>query len=174
MDPSLQSLGAELGDIALRNAASAVTGKIRALKARKQDQETIAELEEIINGLLADKSELMRIARAYEQEFVSQRISQEDIEYISERLIPLLQMLIASSTSNKGTSTSSDEIIDLVTSLLSVEVVTVLQLLGFNFKKAIGEPLTDLVAQLITSKSPGLAGAQARQRPSSGQHRKKR
>lgn len=36
---------------------------------------------------------------------------------------------------------------------LSVEMVTVLQLMGFNFRKAIGEPLTDLVSRLILSKA---------------------
>lgn len=43
--------------------------------------------------------------------------------------------------------------IDLIQPLLSVETVTVLQLLGFNFRKAIGEPLTEFVAKLILSKA---------------------
>lgn len=175
MDPALQSLGVELGEVALRNAAGTVADKIRAVKARKQDQETIAELEEIVNGLLADKSELLRIARAYEQELVAQQISRQDIEYIFQRLIPVLQALMASSNNQSHDSASSKEVIDLVTPLLSVEVVTILQLLGFNFKKAIGEPLTELVAQFISSKSPATAGRKkGTQRPPGAQQRRKR
>jgi len=33
-------------------------------------------------------------------------------------------------------------------------MLTVLQLVGFNFKKAIGEPLTLLLQKFITSKAP--------------------
>ena len=44
--------------------------------------------------------------------------------------------------------------IDLVEPLLSAKTVTVLQLLGFNFKRAIGEPLTELVSRAILAKSP--------------------
>lgn len=40
-----------------------------------RDQETIAELEDIVNELVADKAELIRIAQAYEEEFVTQRLS---------------------------------------------------------------------------------------------------
>ena len=44
--------------------------------------------------------------------------------------------------------------IDSLTPLLSVEMLTVLQLVGFNFKKAIGEPLTLWLQKFITSKVP--------------------
>jgi hypothetical protein len=41
-----------------------------------------------------------------------------------------------------------------MTPMLSAEMLKVLQLVGFNFKKAIGEPLTLLVAKLITAQIP--------------------
>jgi hypothetical protein len=44
--------------------------------------------------------------------------------------------------------------VDLLTPLLSAETVTILQLLGFNFRRAIGEPLTELVASLISTRTP--------------------
>ena len=175
MDPLLKRLTVELGEVALRNAASAIAHKIRAVKARKQDRETIAELEEIVNGLLADKSELLRIARAYEQELVAQQISKQEIEYISQSLVPLLEELMSSSNDPSQNSASTKEMMELVTPILSVEVVTILQLLGFNFKKAIGEPLTEMVAQFISSKAPAVAGGQTpRQRPTGSQQRRKR
>jgi len=39
----------------------------------------------------------------------------------------------------------------LMTPLPSVETVTILQLLGFNFRTAIGQPLTDLAGNAIRS-----------------------
>src|SRR5437867_3584656 len=66
LDPQLQALGVQLAEVAVRNTAGGIADKIRAVKARKENQETIAELEAIVNDLVADKSELVRIANAYE------------------------------------------------------------------------------------------------------------
>ncbi len=154
MDPQLQTLAAQLADTAIRNTAGSIADRIAAAKARKKDQETIAELEEIVYGLLSDKSELVQIAQAYEQELVAQRISDSDIEYISTNFVPLLQRLMESASVNDGQDGAvAQEVIDLMQPLLSVETVTVLQLIGFNFRKAIGEPLTELVSKLILSKA---------------------
>src|SRR6266511_836805 len=68
VDPEIYSLSVQLADTAIRNTASAIGDKITAAKARKKDQETIAELEEIISNLISDKNDLVRIAQAYEQE----------------------------------------------------------------------------------------------------------
>ncbi len=154
MDPEFQALGVQLADAAVRNTASAVADKIRAVKARKRTDETIAELEEIVNGLLTDKSELVRIAKAYEEELVSQRISESDVEYLTDNLVPILTELAESATTEQqGDAASTQRMIDTLTPILSIETVTILQLIGFNFKKAVGEPLTDLVAKLISSRA---------------------
>lgn len=150
VDPQFQALGVQLTEAALRNGAGAITTRIGASKARKRDQETIAELEEIVGELLADKSELVRIAQAYEQELVAQQISAEDIEYISTNVVPLLKQVMERAGASGA---SGQEIIDLLQPVLSVETVTVLQLIGFNFRKGIGEPLTELVSRAILSKA---------------------
>ncbi len=84
----IADLGIRLGEAIVRNTAGVVYNKIQAVKAKKNDQETIHELEEIINNLIFDKDELIRIAQAYKQELVAQQISQDDIEYITTRFIP--------------------------------------------------------------------------------------
>ncbi|HYT45080.1 MAG TPA: hypothetical protein VEP90_22325, partial [Methylomirabilota bacterium] len=88
------ALTIRLGEAGIRNTAGVVYNKIQTVKAKKNDKETINELEEIINSLIADKNELVQIAQAYEQEFVAQQISQEDIEYITKSFIPVLKKLI--------------------------------------------------------------------------------
>lgn len=152
MDPQLQTLAAQLADVAIRNTAGSIVDRIKAAQARKKDAETIAELEDIINELMSDKSELVRIAQAYEEEFVAQRISPTDIAYISDNLVPQIQRLAESATANGGDGAAAAQLIELLQPLLSVETVTVLQLLGFNFRKAIGEPLTDLVGKFISTR----------------------
>lgn len=169
VDPQLQTLGAQLGEVVVRNTALAIADKIRALKARRQDHETIAELEGLVNDLVADKSELVRIANAYEAELVAQRLAKEDIEYISKNLVPLLSQLVASSTPQPDRAKAVQ---DVVQSLLSVETVTVLQLVGFNFRKAIGEPLTELVAGFIATRASGNASDKAAVVPRAGHRRR--
>ena len=154
MDPQIQNLSVQLAETAVRNTANAVGDRIRSVRARKRDKDTIAELEDIVNDLLSDKNELVRIAQSYEDELVAQRISADDIEYIASSLVPILRQLPESFAAQQSPGAASvDGMIDLLQPLLSVETVTVFQLLGFNFREAIGKPLTDLVAQLIASRA---------------------
>lgn len=149
LDPQVAELGIQLADVGVRNTVAAVSGRIKAAKAKKQDAETINALTEIVNDLLADRNDLVQIARGYEQVLDAQRISEEDITYITESILPIIKKM-----AEAGGNDETDEMIDLLQPILSVETITVLQLLGFNFKKAIGEPLTTLVSQLIGSKTP--------------------
>lgn len=153
MDPQLQTLGVQLAEAVVRNTAGTVFDRVGAAKAKKKDAETIAELEEILNSLISDKAELVRIAQAYEQELVAQRISPSDIEYITSNVVPVLTKLMESVGGGPGQDGTAQEMIDIVKPILSVETVTVLQLIGFNFRKAIGEPLTELVGHLILAQS---------------------
>ena len=119
-------------------------------KAGKRDKETIAALEDIISELLADKSELVRIAQAFDDELVAQRLSSEDVDFITQNLLPLFRQLIDAS----GQEVVDAQIMDALKSILSVETLTIMQLIGFNYREAIGRPLTALVAASITSRMP--------------------
>ena len=94
---------------------------------------------------MSDKAEIQRIAQSYEQELVSQRITEKDIKYITDNLLPIL---------NKFIPNDKKDDFEQIKSLLSVETLTIMQLLGFNYKKAIGEPLTNLLKRVIESKMP--------------------
>lgn len=153
VDPQLIGLSARVGEIAVRNTASAVLDRVQASKARRKNDETIAELEELIDSLMSDKNELIQVARAYEDEIVAQQISQDDIDFITTNLVPVLREL-AEAGGGADADQDMDQFIDLVTKLISTETVTLLQLLGFNFKQAIGEPLTGLVSALIDAQRP--------------------
>jgi hypothetical protein len=154
IDPQLHELVVQLMDTAVRNTAGSIADRIRVVKARKRDQETIAELEQIVNELLSDKNEAIRIAQAFEQQLIAQQISDQDVEYISTNFIPVFRQLIEWSEGRDEQNTpNSSEMIDLIQPLLSVETVTILQLIGFNIRQAIGEPLTKLVSNQISSRT---------------------
>ncbi|MCZ0872757.1 hypothetical protein [Peribacillus sp. AS_2] len=138
------------------NTASVVFQKVGAAKANRDKDKTIQELEQIINELINEKSELIRISNALEDELITKKISSEDIDYISKELLPILEAFLNSantdSTSKEG-QMNTLELINLLQPLLSKETFNILQALGFNFKEAIGEPLTILVKNLISGNS---------------------
>ncbi|OGL23076.1 hypothetical protein A2791_05365 [Candidatus Saccharibacteria bacterium RIFCSPHIGHO2_01_FULL_46_30] len=149
----LADLATKLTESAVRNTAGAVIDKVTAVKAKRDDKQTIRELDDIINSLLDDKGELVRIAQAYEQELVSQKISDSDIEYITNTLVPLIEQFV----NNIGDETErakSQALLSSVKSVISKEMITIMQLVGFNFKQAIGQPLTVLVRKTIESNMP--------------------
>jgi hypothetical protein len=149
VDPELQTLGIQLADVAVRNTASNIADRVSAVRARRKDQETVAELEGIVNELISDKNELVRIAQAFEQELVAQRISSSDVAYITTNLVPVLTQLIQAGVAEGDQAAQVEQTVDLLRPILSVETITVLQLIGFNFRRALGEPLTELVSRLI-------------------------
>jgi hypothetical protein len=148
--PDMTALAASLAEVAVRNTASVVFSRVAAIRSKKNDREAVSELAELVNELIADKAELVSIAQAFEQELVSQRISQEDITYITDNVIPVVEKL--SNLSDAGGETQ--EVVDAVKNLVSVETVTIMQLMGFNFRRAIGEPLTALVERMILAQVP--------------------
>jgi hypothetical protein len=157
MDPAIQNLSIQLADAATRTTASVVADRIRVVKAKRKDAEIIAELEELVSELVRDKAELVHIGQALDEQLVSQRLSGEDVAYITRNVLPVISQLLESGAAGQGDAAkkakATQDMMGVLKPILSAETVNVLQLLGFNFKRAVGEPLTDLLAQLIMSKA---------------------
>ncbi|MBS9338372.1 hypothetical protein G6R29_01815 [Fructobacillus sp. M2-14] len=147
MDEQTMQLTAKLAEITVRNTASAVIEKIKTVKAKKNDQETIAELTEIIQDLIDDKQNLVLISKGLENELVSQKLTDEDVKSISDTILPII-IKFAEASDDGGQLVEN---INLIKPLISKEMLTIMQLLGFNYKKAIGEPLTQLLNNKIKS-----------------------
>jgi hypothetical protein len=150
IDPNVSELTTQLAEIVTRNAASAVTSRISAIRTRKLDQQAMNELIELVNDLIADKNELIGVATAFEQELVAQRISDKDITYITTTLLPVVERLANFADDAEQTR----DALDAIKSLITPETLTIMQLVGFNFRRAIGEPLTTLIERLILSRVP--------------------
>jgi hypothetical protein len=158
LDPQVVQLGTQLGEVTVRNTVGAVWNRIRAVKARSDQEETIRELEQVVNHLLEDREELVSISRSYREYISAQEISEEDLSFISDTLLPRLTQ-IAEQT---GTGTAQvEELMAVLEPLLAVETIKVMQLLGFNFRRAVGESLTELVSGWINSRTPRSPSADA-------------
>lgn len=145
----------ELGKFLVQNTSQTIMDRKKLAKAKDSNEETINSLEEIINGLIAEKNQLIEIAQIYDEHLVAQKISKEDIDYITNSILPLLESILEKDETDEGIK--NKENLELLKPLLSAETFNILQLLGFNFKQAIGEPLTILVNKLIISNAPDLS-----------------
>lgn len=152
MNTELVALGTKFTSLIAKNSVPIVMDKIRLAKESKEDNTTINSLEEIISELISEKNELIQIVQVYEERIIMEKISDEDIDYITKSLIPLIEVLIQES--DEESSEKAASALALFKPLLSKETFSILQMLGFNFKQAIGEPLTNLLRELIHSKIP--------------------
>jgi hypothetical protein len=146
MDDQIIGLSVRLTEAAARNTAAGIAERLSVLRTRKEAKESVTQLEEIINDLIADKMELLQIARAFEDDLVAQRITPEQAATLVEAIVPALK-LMAGVSGEKG-----EAAIEQLSPLLTAEMIVALQLLGFNFRKALGEPLTDLLADYLHSR----------------------
>ena len=150
LTPEMITLGTELASIAGRKSVEAIFDKIRTVKKKGDKDEIISNLEEIINDLISDKNRLIQISQAYEENLITQKITQEEIDYITNSIIPLLEELLKQSSQDD--SRKIQDGINAIKPILSKEIFNIMQILGFNFKEAIGEPLTELLAAFIRTK----------------------
>ncbi len=150
LTPEMIALGTELATIAGRKSVEAIIDKIRTVKNKGDKDEIINNLEEIINELISDKNRLIQISQAYEENIITQKITQDEIDYITNSIIPLLEDVLKQSTNDD--SGKIQDGINAIKPILSKEIYNIMQIWGFNFKEAIGEPLTELLAAFIRSK----------------------
>lgn len=146
MDKELIDLGIRLGELAFVNTTSFVSTKIKSFKNEKDIQKLKNNYEEIINQLLDEKQEAIRIAQAYREEVENTNISDDKIDYLHNTVAKALKVLDSYSGDREM------EVTDIV-KLIDKDVLKTMQLLGFNYKDAIGQPLTDLCRDYINSKS---------------------
>lgn len=155
----LVSMGATLTELAVKGTASAVSKKLRAAKEIKDTERLRITYEEIINEILQEREEAVRIAQAYKSELDRIVISDEDIEHLHNTVSRIIEIVkIYQLAASVGKSQEEQAKIqaqvanyEQVKELISVDTLKTMQLLGFNYKAAIGEPLTEICANAISS-----------------------
>lgn len=156
----LVGLGSSLTELAIKGTATAITSKIRALKDEKNVEKIRNTYDEIVNELLNEREEAVRIAQSYKSELESVVISDEDIQHLHNTVSRVLEIVKKSQISTASLIgedavekvKTQVESYEQIKELISVDTLKTMQLLGFNYKAAIGEPLTLMLKNFILSK----------------------
>ena len=139
----IATLGTELTAYAVKGTVSAVSTKVRSIKNEKNIEKLRNNYDEIISELLEEREDIIRIAQAYRAELEKVEISDDDIEHLHNTVETVLDLL---------GSFLGEEQVDAfkpLKEIINVDTLKTMQLLGFNYKDAIGIPLTKICAKAI-------------------------
>lgn len=150
MDEQMTSIiattSAELAVLAAKGTVSAMSNKLKRIR-EKSDREVMAnEYEEVISELIQERNEAISIAQSYQDEVKRYQISDEDIEHLQAAVQSVLDL--AGEMSPETDLSSFNQ----VKALISVDTLKAMQLLGFDYRAGIGEPLTNACAKAIERK----------------------
>ena len=167
---SLTDIGIALAQLAIKGTASAVNKKVRAAKEEKNIERLRATYDELINEVLLEREEAVQIAQAYKSEIDRIAISDEDIKHLHNTVTKVLgmfnsmQMAVAIEQGEDAVKSAKDTAKSLsqIKDLISVDTLKTMQLLGFNYKAAIGEPLTQICAKAISEWGNGKTSTKKR------------
>lgn len=143
IEAGLVKLGLKLTETVSRNSISWVTNRVEMAKNTKEVETQRIIYEEIINNLISDKSDLEFIARSYKDAYERVTISDDDIEHLQNTIRHVIDILYL----------EESEKIETFVKLINKDTLKTMQLLGFNYKEAIGQPLTELCANKISKFS---------------------
>lgn len=141
----LVETGISLTTLAVKGTVTAVAKKIETIKTEKDLESVRNKYDEIINEILNEREEAVRIAQLYKAEVDRIEISDKDIEHLNNTISRVLS-IIQEITPGLDMNTLSQ-----LQGLINADTLKAMQLLGFNFKAAIGEPLTKLCANALSS-----------------------
>lgn len=149
--------GIRLAELAVKGTVSAVNKKIRAIKDERNTEKIRATYDELINEVLQEREEAVRIAQMYKSELDRIQISDDDIEHLHntvERVLDIVKLFQIAAATEKGPEevekvSKQVESYQQISELISVDTLKTMQMLGFNYKAAIGEPLTKKCAEAI-------------------------
>lgn len=154
----LVEMGISLTELAIKGTATAITNRIRAVKDEKNAEKLRGTYDEIVNELLSERDEAIRIAQAYKSELERIVISDDDIEHLHNtvsRILEIVKTFQLAAAATKGPEeiekvNTQVKSYEQIKELISVDTLKTMQLLGFNYKAAIGEPLTQICATAIS------------------------
>ncbi len=149
MDETLLTLNTAFAKAITEVTVEKVTNKITQIKSNHDLKKQVTEYEQLVNDLLDNKNKLELTARNYKERLEQVTISDSDIESLHNTVSTVLKIIKPLSQSGEQEDEKS---IDIVLDLLNSDTLKTLQLLGYNYKKAIGEPLTQITAEFLKAK----------------------
>ena len=149
MDETLLALNTAFAKSITEVTVEKVTNKITQIKLNHDLKKQVTDYEQLINDLLDNKNKLELAARNYKERLEQVTISDSDIESLHKTVSTVIKLVMPLSQSENKTDEKS---IDVLLNLLNSDTLKTLQLLGYNYKKAIGEPLTQITSDFLNNK----------------------
>lgn len=119
----IELAGVQLAVLASKNVAGAVSNRFQAIRNKKSLEEACNSYEEIINELIAERSQIIAIAQAHETELKRYTLGDEDIECLQGTASAALDVVASFSPSTNLESFES------LKSLISVDTLKAMRLL---------------------------------------------
>lgn len=139
-----------------KNNFSWLEGEKAKARASKNLDDVRATYENIISTFQQDNADLENIAGRFKDMYEQIFITDEDIELLHKTLKNFVDVM----ASTEMISEDDKDKFDVLIKLVSKDLLKTMQLLGFNYKEAIGQPLTIAVSNMIFN---GLTGYQVPQ-----------
>ena len=149
MDETLLALNTAFAKSITEVTVEKVTNKITQIKSNHDLKKQVTDYEQLINDLLDNKNKLELTARNYKERLEQVTISDSDIESLHNTVSTVIKLVMPLSQSESKTDEKS---IDVLLNLLNSDTLKTLQLLGYNYKKAIGEPLAQITSDFLKNK----------------------
>ena len=89
----LTELGVSLTELAVKGTTSIVTKKIKAIKDEKNIEAIRKTYDEIINELILEREQAVRIAQSYKSELDRIIIGDEDIKHLNSTVSKVLDLV---------------------------------------------------------------------------------
>lgn len=158
MQTVILELAKQLASLTAKGTVSGVQTKIASMKNENNIENLKNDYNELIDQLISERAEAIRIARSYKDELEKVEISDDDITHLHNTIEKMLDILketiVVENNDNNREVMKQISAFEQIKNLISVDTLKTMQLLGFNFKIAIGEPLTNMLKNFINSKSP--------------------
>jgi len=145
----LVEVASSLTTLVSKHTVSAVEKKIQAAKEVKDADQLRMTYDAILNEVLQEREEALRIAQVYKSELERVVISDEDISHLQATVRDVLNVI---EKTQMGIDVESFRTLE---NLITVDTLKTMQLLGFNYKAAIGEPLTKICSKAILNLYKG-------------------
>ena len=97
---AMVEMGVSLTELAIKGTASAVNKKIRAIKDVKDAEKLRVPYDALINEVMQEREEAVRIAQAYKAELDRIEISDDDIVHLHNTVSRIIEIIKAIQLSN--------------------------------------------------------------------------
>lgn len=142
---SLINLSSKIIEVRKQTSYAWLEGKRSKVQMAKSTDEVKQVYEEVVAQFAQANAEFEMIAREYKDMYEQVSINDEDIEFLYKTLSDLIDFF-AKEDPQQAESLKS------IVRLINKDMLKTMQLLGFNYREAIGVPLTNACAEFITKK----------------------